>query len=135
MEPDIDKAIIFFDGVCNLCNSSVQFIIKHDKKHRFVFAALQSDVARDILLHYPTKITKKDSILLLQDNQLYSESSAALRILKQFSPFWYVFQIFWIVPKFIRDSIYRFIAKNRYSWFGKRSSCMVPTKDILKKFL
>ncbi len=135
MEPDIDKAIIFFDGVCNLCNSSVQFIIKHDKKHHFVFAALQSDVARDILLHYPTKITKKDSILLLQNNQLYSESSAVLRILKQFSLFWYGFQLFWIVPKFLRDIIYRFIAKNRYSWFGKRSSCMVPTKDILKKFL
>ena len=135
MKPKTEKAIILFDGVCNLCNSSVQFVIKRDKKHHFVFAALQSDVARDILLHYPTKITKKDSILLLQDKQLYSESTAALEIAKQFSGFWKLLQIFWIIPKFARDYIYGMIAKNRYKWFGKRDSCMIPNKEISKRFL
>lgn len=135
MEPEINKAIIFFDGVCNLCNSSVQFVIKHDKKHHFVFAALQSDVARDILLQYPTKITKKDSILLLQNNQLYSESTAVLYIAKHLTGFWKVFQVFWIVPSFIRDPLYRYIAKKRYNWFGKRDSCMTPSKEIQEKFL
>jgi len=135
MKPTTDKAIIFFDGVCNLCNSSVRFVIKHDKKDHFIFAALQSDVARDILLQYPTEITKKDSILLLQNNQLYSESTAALHIAKQFSGFWKVLQIFWLVPEFIRDALYRAVAKKRYRWFGKRNICMMPSKKNSKKFL
>lgn len=130
-----NKAIIVFDGVCNLCNSSVQLILKHDIKHHFVFAALQSDVARDILLHYPEKITKKDSILLIQDNKIYSESTAALLIAKEFNGLWKLLQVFWVVPKFIRDLIYRFIAKNRYLWFGKKEVCMVPTKENLSRFL
>lgn len=135
MKPKTDKAIIFFDGVCNLCNSSVQFVLKRDKKHHFVFAALQSDVARDILLQYPTKITEKDSILLLQDKKLYAESTAALLIAKQFSGIWKLLQGFWIVPKFARDFIYRWIAKNRYKWFGKRETCMIPSKEISQRFL
>jgi len=135
MKATTKKAIIFFDGVCNLCNSSVQFVLKHDKKHHFVFAALQSDVARDILLQYPTKITKKDSILLIQNNKIYSESTAALLIAKQFTGFWKVLQIFWIVPKFIRDSFYQFIAKNRYRWFGKKDVCMIPSMKIKNRFL
>jgi len=135
MEPETEKAIIFFDGVCNLCNYSVQLVLKHDTKHHFVFAALQSDVARDILLQYPENITKKDSILLLKNNQIYTESTAALLIAKQFTGFWKVLLVFWIIPKFLRDRLYRFIAKNRYRWFGKKDSCMIPTKEVSKRFL
>ena len=135
MKPTINKAIIIFDGVCNLCNSSVQFILKQDKKHHFVFVVLQSDVARDILLQYPTKITEKDSILLIQEHKIYSESTAALLIARQFTGFWKVLQVFWIVPKFIRNPIYRFIARNRYSWFGKQDVCIIPDKNLINRFL
>ncbi len=135
MKPATDKVIIFFDGDCNLCNSSVQFIIKHDKKDHFVFAVLQSDVARDILLQYPTKNTQKDSILLLQNQQVFSESTAALHIAKELSGFWKGLQIFWLLPKFLRDTLYRLLAKNRYRWFGKRETCMVPTDELQNKFL
>lgn len=130
-----NKAIILFDGVCNLCNASVQFVLKHDKNHHFVFAALQSDVARDILLHYPEKITEKDSILLIQEHKIYSESTAALLIAKRFTGFWKIFQVFWIVPKSIRDYAYKFIAKHRYRWFGKKEQCMIPRKGLENRFL
>jgi len=135
MKPFPTQAIILFDGVCNLCNASVQFVLKHDTNHHFVFAALQSDVARDILLHYPEKITKKDSILVIENQHIYSESTAALLIAKRFTGFWKVLQVFWIVPKFMRDFAYQFIAKNRYRWFGKKDVCMVPTKEIEHRFL
>ena len=135
MKPAPKKAIILFDGVCNLCNTSIQFVLKHDKKHHFIFAALQSDVARDILLQYPTKITEKDSILLILNNKIYAESTAALLIAKQFNGFWKILQVFWIVPKFIRDVIYRFTAKYRYHWFGKKDVCMVPDENIKQYFL
>ena len=93
---------------------------------------LQSDVARDILLQYPTKKTKKNSILLIQDHNIYSESTAALLIAKQFTGFWKVLQVFWIIPKFIRNPIYRFIAKNRYHWFGKKDVCIIPDKNMAR---
>lgn len=126
-----DKAIILFDGVCNLCNTSVLFVLKHDKKKHFVFATLQSDVARELLLHYPKEIVEKDSILLIQNNRVYTESTAALLIAKEFSGIWVLLQFFWIVPKLIRDLIYQFIAKNRYRWFGKNDSCNVATNQIV----
>ena len=135
MKPASNKAVILFDGVCNLCNSSVQFVIKHDKKQHFVFAALQSDVARELLLQYPKKIIKKDSIILLKNNNIYTESTAALLIAKEFGGFWKIFQVFWIVPKYFRDMIYRFVAKNRYRWFGKRDVCMIPTEKMIDRFI
>jgi predicted DCC family thiol-disulfide oxidoreductase YuxK len=135
MKSATNKAIILFDGVCNLCSTSVQFILKHNKKHHFIFATLQSDVARDILLHYPTKITKKDSILLIQNNKIYTESTAVLLIAKKFTGFWKLLQIFWIIPKFIRDILYRFIAKNRYRWFREKNVCIIPDKSVKNRFL
>ena len=129
-----NKAVILFDGVCNLCNSSVQFVLKHDKKQHFVFAALQSDVAKELLLHYPKEIIKKDSIILIQNKKTYTESTAALLIAKEFTGFCKVFQFFWIIPKHIRDILYRFIAKNRYRWFGKREVCMIPDKSVMDRF-
>ena len=135
MQPTTKKAIVLFNGVCNLCNASVEFTLKHDKKHHFVFVALQSDVARDILLHYPKEFTKKDSILLIKNKKIYSESTAVLLIVKEFNGIWKLFQIFWIIPKFLRDSIYRFIAKHRYRWFGKSAVCYLPDNTIANRFL
>lgn len=135
MKPPSDQAVILFDGVCNLCHASVQFVIKHDKKKSFVFAALQSDVASELLLHFPKEIIQKDSIILLQNKKIYTESTAALRIANEFTGFWTIIQVFWIFPKFIRDYLYRFIAKNRYSWFGKKEVCMIPNNAIQDRFL
>ncbi|HIP48891.1 MAG TPA: thiol-disulfide oxidoreductase DCC family protein [Lutibacter sp.] len=134
MKPVSDKAIILFDGVCNLCNSSVQFVLKHDKKQNFVFAALQSDVARELLLHYPKEIIEKDSIILIQNKKIHTESTAALLIAKEFTGLWKGFQFFWIFPKFLRDFVYRIIAKNRYKWFGKKKACMIPDKSVMDRF-
>ncbi len=129
-----NKPILFFDGICTLCNASVQFVIKRDKKNKFLFASLQSDVAKNILLHKNHKINL-DSIVLLFNDKIYTKSTAALLVLKELGFPYNIFAIFMFIPKVIRDYIYDFIAKNRYEWFGKRASCMVPNKDWIDKFL
>lgn len=129
------KSIIFFDGVCNLCNSSVNFIIKHDKKKQFLFASLQSDVAKEILLQYNSKKIMLDSIILLENGLIYEKSTAALKISKHLNHGFYLLFIFIFIPKFFRDSIYTYIAKNRYKWYGKKDSCMIPTKELKDRFL
>jgi predicted DCC family thiol-disulfide oxidoreductase YuxK len=129
------KSIIFFDGVCNLCNSSVNFIIKHDKKKQFLFASLQSDAAKEILLQYNSKKINLDSIVLLDNGKLFEKSTAALRISKHLNYGLFLLYIFIIIPTFIRDYLYDYIAKNRYKWYGKKDSCMIPTKDLKSRFL
>ncbi len=129
-----NKPIIFFDGICNLCNASVQFVLKRDKKKHFLFASLQSDVARNILLHKNKKINM-NSIVLLQDDVVYSKSDAALLILKELRFPYNILVVFKVIPKTIRDGVYDFIAKNRYKWFGKKETCMVPKDDVLERFL
>ena len=129
------KSIIFFDGVCNLCNSSVNFIIKHDKKKQFLFASLQSDAAKEILLQYNSKKINLDSIVLLDNGKLFEKSTAALRISKHLNNGLFLLYIFIIIPTFIRDYLYNYIAKNRYKWYGKKDSCMIPTKDLKSRFL
>ena len=130
-----DKSIILFDGVCNLCNSSVNFIIKHDKKKHFLFASLQSDAAKEILLQFPTKNLTLDSILLIEGKDIYEKSSAALKISKHLSNGFHLFNYFIIIPLFIRDSIYNLISKNRYKWFGRKDKCMIPTEEVKSRFL
>ena len=130
-----NKSIILFDGVCNLCNASVNFIIKHDKKERFTFASLQSDAAKEILLHFPAKKNKLDTVLLVENEVIYDKSIAALLISSKLSGGFRFLCIFKLIPKFIRDAIYDFIAKNRYHWFGKKETCMLPTSEIKKRFL
>ncbi len=130
----INKSIIFFDGVCNLCNSSVQFILKRDTNKKFMFASLQSDVAKKLLLHKNVK-NNFDSIILLDKGKIYNKSIAILKIGKTLGFPYSLGSIFFIIPKFIRDFIYDWIAKNRYKWFGKKDSCMIPTKEYLERFL
>ena len=130
-----NKSIILFDGVCNLCNASVNFVIKHDKKAQFLFASFQSDAAKEIMLHFNLENFMADSVILVEGNKVYDKSTAALKIVKKLDGGFKVFYVFLIVPKFLRNWIYDFIAKNRYRWFGKRASCMVPSLELKNRFL
>jgi len=136
MIPLKNTSIILFDGFCNLCNTSVQFVLKHDTKKHFLLASLQSDAATKILLQLNKKSFKKfDSIVLIENEQLYFKSTAALKIAKNLGGFIKLLYVFIIVPTQIRDYIYDFIAKNRYKWFGKKDKCMIPDKKISNRFL
>jgi predicted DCC family thiol-disulfide oxidoreductase YuxK len=129
------KSIILFDGVCNLCNSSVNFIIKHDKKNQFLFASLQSDAAKDLMLHYGIKNYNTATILLIEQNKVYHKSTAVLKIANHLNNGLTFCYIFIIIPKSMRDLVYDFIAKRRYKCFGKRESCMKPSLELKNRFL
>ena len=128
--------LILFDGICNLCNDSVLKVIKNDKKNIFVFTALQSETGKKIITHLQIDITKIDSIILYIPNVSFDiKSTAALKIMNDFGGLWKLTQVFYILPKSLRDFIYDFIAKNRYKWFGKKESCMIPSPELKSKFL
>jgi len=129
------KNYIIFDGICNLCNESVQFLIMLDKKDMFRFIPLQSEKAKQIISCFEENNKISDTIILIQDNKLFVKSDAVLYIAKLLGYPWKFFYFLKFVPKFIRDWIYELIAKNRYQWFGKKSACMIPTNDIKSKFL
>ncbi|MXQ52964.1 thiol-disulfide oxidoreductase DCC family protein [Shimazuella alba] len=131
---DTSGTYVLFDGVCNVCNYWVQFIIKRDPKAQFRFASLQSEEAQLLLQAHEQKVTL-DSIVLLQDGKVYTESTAILQIFKKLTGMWKLLSVFQIVPKFIRDSLYRWFAKNRYRWFGQQESCMIPTPEVRQRFL
>jgi len=130
-----NKSIILFDGVCNLCNSSVNFIIKHDKKEHYLFASLQSDAAKEILLQFDIKKIPFHSILLINEDKIYHKSTAALLISKNLNNGYQLLYGFIVIPKFIRDGFYTLIAKNRYKWFGKRENCIIPSRKLKNRFL
>lgn len=127
--------LVLFDGVCNLCESSVQFIIRHDPKARFRFASLQSDYAQQLLKERGLQTKKFDSIVLVQNNQLFQRSDAALRIARGLSKGWSLLYVFIVVPRFVRDAVYNMIAANRYHWFGKKDACMIPTPELKSRFI
>lgn len=130
----VQQPVIFFDGICNLCNASVQFAIEHDDKNIFKFTALQGDYAKKVLPQFDVDLNKINSILLVEDNKLYTKSSAALRVAKNLNGLLPLLYVLMIVPKFIRDWFYDIIAKNRYKWWGKQESCWVPTPELKQKF-
>lgn len=131
-----NKKIILFDGVCNLCNSTVQFIIKHDKGDVFRFVALQSKLGQEILTHIGIYAKNIDSIVLYEPGiAYYYKSDAALQIAKRLDGLFSLGIIFKIIPTGIRNSLYDYIAKNRYKWYGKKESCMIPTLELKRKFL
>ena len=129
-----NKKIVLFDGVCNLCNSSVQFIIEKDIENQFQFASLQSEFGQEFLKKHSLNTQKFDSIILVDGNQYFTQSSAALKIGEHLKGFKWL-KIFWVVPKFIRDFVYSIISKNRYKWFGKQENCWLPTPELKEKFL
>ena len=131
------KKLILFDGVCNLCNNSVQYVIKHDKSNQFMLSALQSNTGQDIINKFNIDTTKIDSILLYHPEKetiSYKSSAALLVALKLGFPT-SILSIFLIIPPFIRNWVYDFIAKNRYKWYGKKDACMIPTPALKSKFL
>ena len=131
-----DKKIILFDGVCNLCDSSVQYIIKHDKNDVFRFVALQSELGQKIIKHIGISQNYIDSIVLYEPGKAYYyKSSAVLEIAKNLNGILTLGTIFKIIPTGLRNILYDYIAKNRYKWYGKQESCMVPTPELKEKFL
>jgi len=130
------KKLILFDGVCNLCNASVLYVIKRDKKNVFMFAPLQSNIGGEIIKKYNVDTNKVDSILLFEhDKGLTYKSTAALKIASKLGLPTKLLSIFLIVPPIIRNTVYNYIAKRRYKWYGKKDSCMIPTPELNSKFL
>jgi len=129
------RNIIFFDGVCNLCNGAVTFIIKRDRKNQFHFASLQSEFARDFLSNFPGLPPGLDSIVYVEAGKAYYKSAAAIRIAVKLGGTYKVAVIFKVLPRKLGDRLYDYIARNRYKWFGKRESCMVPDPSLQSRFL
>ena len=127
--------IILFDGVCNLCNGAINFIIKHDPKGIFKFASLQGEPGKQLLAQHTIDPQETDSIVLIDNDQVSVKSSAALRIAKNLNQGYPLLFGFMISPTFIRNGVYDCIAANRYKWFGKKESCMLPTPELRSRFL
>ena len=127
--------IVYFDGICNLCNWSVRFIINHDKQRIFSFASLQSRHAKSNLTYINGQGIKYDSVVYQDDDIILTKSDAVLKICKQLSGGWKLLYIFKIVPSGWRDRLYDIVASNRYQWFGKKDHCMIPAPEIRSRFL
>ena len=127
------KSIIIFDDECNLCNRSVNFIIKRDLKKNFLFTSLNNDFAQSLIQKYNLKIAS-ESIILIKNNKTYIRTDAILEVIKNINGFWYIFGIFKIIPRSIRDYFYKIIARNRYNFFGKDGKCLIPTDDVKSRF-
>lgn len=133
---ETNKKIILFDGVCNLCNRWVQFTIKRDKKDVFRFAALQSEVGKQVTTARGIDTARVDSIILVEPGvAYYTKSEAVVEIVREFGGAWALFSIFLWIPRPLRDRLYDLVARNRHSWFGKRTECMVPSPELRTKFL
>jgi len=130
-----NDAIIFFDGVCNLCNGAVNFIIDHDRDDKFKFASLQNEVSSELLSDFQVNPLDLESIVLLKNDHVFDKSDAVIEIAKDLSGLWSFLVFFKIIPKPIRDYFYKIIANNRYKWFGKKDTCRIPTPALRKKFL
>ena len=129
------KATILFDGVCNLCNGSVNFIIDRDPEARFQFVSLQSSLAKELLLKFDYDNKEFESILLIKKGRLYEKSDAVIEIAKDLHGFWSIMTVFKSIPRSIRNGMYDLIAKHRYKWFGRTDTCRVPTEDLQYRFL
>ena len=126
---------ILFDGVCNLCNSSVNWVIDHDKKGLFSFSSLQSDYGKKRTAELGLGQDYMDTIVLDDDGVLYTQSDAVIKVLSYLGGIYSGSSVFLVVPKFIRNSIYQLVANNRYKWFGKQDTCRIPTPELKAKFL
>ena len=131
-----DKKIILFDGVCNLCESSVQFVIKHDKKDIFRFVAIQSDLGQEIIKHIGIDISKTDSTILYEPGiAYYYKAEAAFKIVKELGGMYSFLSLFSVFPNAVLNYVYDYVAKNRYQWYGKKEACLIPTPELKAKFL
>jgi len=130
-----EKGIILFDGVCNMCNASVNFIIDRDKANKFKFASLQSETGKNLLVKFQKDAEKLDSVVLITQGKLYDKSSAALKIASMLPLPYPLSILFRVFPKALRDIVYDYIAKNRYKWFGKKDVCRIPDAETKSRFL
>ena len=129
-----NKPILLFDGICNYCNKWVNFIIRHDKKKKFRFAALQSEAGKKLIKEYNIS-EKEESAVLIYNDKIYLKSSTGLHILYHLGGIYSLAFIFILVPEYIRDFYYDIIARNRYKWWGKRNECRIPAEDEKERFL
>ena len=130
-----EQPVILFDGICNFCNSAVNFVIKRDKKRNIFFAPLQSETGQKLLQQYNLPQNDMESFVFIENEKAHTQSTAALKVCRYLKGLWPLCYGFIIVPKFIRDGIYYWIARNRYKWFGVRRECMIPTPDVKERFL
>ncbi len=130
-----NKTIILFDGVCNLCNSAINFVIDKDKQDNFYFASLQSEFGQALLTHFDRNTNDFDSMIVYENGKIKTKSTAALRIAAGLSGGWKYFRVFNIIPIFLRNGVYNLIAKNRYKWFGQKNECRIPTPKLKAKFI
>lgn len=130
-----ESIYLFFDDQCVLCNRTVGFLLRKDKTKVFIFVSLRSNFAQKALKERVSEVKDSKSFLLLKDGKMYSESSAALVVGKALPGIWKMSQIFWLVPKFIRNAVYRLVAKNRYKWFGRQDSCQLLTPENKERFI
>ncbi len=135
--PETKPAVVLFDGMCNFCSSSVNFIIDRDPRGRFQFAALQSEAGRALLASHGRTVDERalDTLIVVDGGRLFDRSTAALRIARQLRGAWRLFAVFFLVPRPLRDVVYSFIARRRYRWFGTRDACRVPTPELRARFL
>lgn len=130
-----DNPLILFDGICNFCNSAVNFTLKRNTKADIRFAPMQSEAGQKLLQQYNLPADDMQSFIFIEDGVVYKQSTAALKVCRHLRWLWPLCYGFIIVPKFIRDGIYNWIAKNRYKWFGVQQSCMIPTPEVRARFL
>jgi predicted DCC family thiol-disulfide oxidoreductase YuxK len=129
-----EKSIVLFDGVCNFCNASVNFIIRHNRKEDFLFVPLQSSYGKKLLEQFNIRKNYSESIVLIEDNKTYFKSTAALRIAKKSDGLLSSLYLFIIIPSFLRDHVYDWIARHRSSWFRNQNNCIVPDERVRKLF-
>jgi len=127
--------VILFDGVCNLCNGSVNWIIRHDKQNQFKFSSLQSEYGQNKVKELLLQENYMNTVILEDNGKIYLRSEAVIQVLKQLGGIYSISQLFYLVPTFIRDFFYKIVASNRYKWFGKKESCLIPTTELKSKFL
>lgn len=125
---------LLFDGVCNLCNASVQWVLLHDTKGIFHFSALQSEVGQGLLQQHSLDAQNLNTVVLVDGNKLYMRSDVPLEIVRRLGGFWQLLYVFKIIPKPLRDVVYNWVAKNRYRWWGRREECMLPRAEWKGRF-
>jgi predicted DCC family thiol-disulfide oxidoreductase YuxK len=126
--------IVLFDGVCHFCSGAVAFILKRDRRGYFRFAALQSEAGRRLLADGPAP-ANADSLVLIENGRYYTQSDAVLRIARRLHGLWKLTAVGFAVPRPLRDALYRYVARRRYRWFGRREACMLPTAEQRERFL
>jgi predicted DCC family thiol-disulfide oxidoreductase YuxK len=131
----IPDDLILFDGVCNLCSALVQFVIRHDPAGKFRFAAIQSEIGREMFQSHGLDPADLQTFVFISDGRMLLRSDAAIEVVSRFGGAWWIFRLLRFAPRVVRDSIYSTIARHRYRWFGRKEVCMIPTPEIKERFL